>query len=317
LSAPLTIAYVLTTDGRDQFADMALVSMLSVRISNPGCRILLLCDAESGIAIKSAKHRVLEVCDEVIFVETPGGNPTFRNRWIKTQLSRFCPFDCLYLDADTLVRDSLFDIPQKSKDFAAIPNHNQANVNLQVEAVEREYMQAMGWETPSEKFYNGGVWFYRFNPETNEFFRLWHKFWCEGHKKTQQFRDQPSLNVALGMSGVQTTTLPNEYNWQMFRNWSGFQAKVWHFYSSASMDGSIFAHLLELSTRFKSLQTLQSHIRKAIKSEHAWKNNDFISNLVLSRRSQVLKNYEILWLEKRRLASIRLLTGQMREYICK
>jgi hypothetical protein len=44
---------------------MALVSMLSVRISNPALEILAVCDEESALALSANKHRLLEVCDEL------------------------------------------------------------------------------------------------------------------------------------------------------------------------------------------------------------------------------------------------------------
>lgn len=313
MSTPITIAYVLTSDGRDQFADMALVSMLSVRISNPGCRIVLLCDSESALAIKNSKHRVLDVCDEMVSIDTPTGNPTFRNRWIKTQLCLFCPYDAIYLDADTLVRDHIGEIPQLARDFAAVPNHNQSRLDHQIEDVENEYIRAMSWSRSFENFYNGGVWFYRHGKSAIHFFQLWHTLWCEGQKRTLQFRDQPSLNVAISESGIHTSCLPNEYNCQMFKDWSGFGARIWHFYSSASLEGSIFSDLLSAVDKSNSLQKNQLHVRRSLESKHAWKNKDLIADLILSKQKQGLANHEILWLQKKRLAACRLFAGKLRE----
>ena len=97
---PFGVVYVVTSDGHDGFADMALVSMLSVQISNPGLRILAICDEKSALILRAERHRVLDVCDEFITVPTPGGEPIFRNRWIKTRLCRYVEGNVLYIDTD-------------------------------------------------------------------------------------------------------------------------------------------------------------------------------------------------------------------------
>jgi len=104
--ANFTVAYVITSAGRDVFADMALVSILSMRISNPGLGIFVLCDEKSALTLSANKHRRLDVCDEFIAVPTPDGEPAFRHRWIKTQLCRYVDGNVLYIDAGTLVRGS-------------------------------------------------------------------------------------------------------------------------------------------------------------------------------------------------------------------
>jgi hypothetical protein len=91
LDYPFKVAYVVTSNGADIYADMVLVSMLSVQISNPILQVVVVCDEQSAIAIKASKHRLIDVCDEFISVKTPDGEPTFRNRWIKTQLCNFIP----------------------------------------------------------------------------------------------------------------------------------------------------------------------------------------------------------------------------------
>src|SRR6516164_5006902 len=86
---PLRIVYVISSDGCDAYADMALVSILSVQISNPGFKILAVCDEKSAHALSANRHRLLEVCNEFISVPTPDGERSFRSRWIKTQLCRY------------------------------------------------------------------------------------------------------------------------------------------------------------------------------------------------------------------------------------
>ena len=129
---PFSVVYVISSDGADAFADMALVSMLSVRISNPGLGILAVCDEKSAITLRANKHRMLDVCDQFITVPTPDGEPTFRSRWIKTQLCRYVEGNILNIDADTLVRGSLADLQHLVSDFGAVANHNGATLSEQI-----------------------------------------------------------------------------------------------------------------------------------------------------------------------------------------
>ena len=261
----LNLDYVLTSDVYDRFADMALVSILSVRISNPSACISLLCDAESAGSIKSAKHRVLDVCDEMISIDTPNGEPTFRNRWIKTQLPKFIPGPCIYIDADTLVRGSLEPLSRLQSDFAAVANHNGNTLAEQIWDGDRAVLTKMGWPVEFNVYANGGVFFFNGGTAARAFFASWHRLWKESLQATGRFRDQPSLNTALLQSGLQVQVLPDEYNWQvMFRPIDAPEARILHFYPNPEQGFHAFAHLIRLS-RTTRLEKLQKLVAEAIR----------------------------------------------------
>src|ERR1039458_1554653 len=213
-SPAFTVAYVITSDGHDNFADMALVSMLSVRISNPGLRIVAVCDEKSAGAIQAAKHRLLQVCDNLITVPTPDGEGTFRNRWIKTQLCAYVSGNVLHLDADTLVRESLADLPTLVSEFGAVANHNGATLSDQFWGDDRQILESMGWPSNFEAYVNGGVFFFKSCACVREFFAKWHELWLAGVAANGRLRDQPSLNSALALSRVAVRILPSGYNAQ-------------------------------------------------------------------------------------------------------
>lgn len=267
----LNLAYVLTSNGCDKFADMALVSMLSVRISNPGCRIVLLCDAKSARGINSAKHRVLDVCDEMISVDTPAGNPTFRNRWIKTQLSDFISGPCLYIDADTLVRGSLEPLTRLQSDFAAVANHNGKNLAEQIWDEDRAVLVKMGWPTEFNFYANGGVFFFNGKKASQELFATWHRLWKESYLATGRFRDQPSLNTALTQAPMKVECLPNSWNGQVISSpVCAFDASIWHFYSSMNVsDVSLFSEAL-ISAQALSSSDLRISIKKVLRKRVPW-----------------------------------------------
>jgi lipopolysaccharide biosynthesis glycosyltransferase len=283
----LTVAYVLTTDGRDQFADMALVSILSVRISNPGCRIVLLCDAESAAAIKTAKHRVLEVCDEVISIETPSGNPTFRNRWIKTQLCKFIPGSVLYLDVDTLVRESLSTLSKIVTNVGFVANHNGRVAKEQLWNEDLQYLERNGWN-PQLPFYpNGGVFYYNQTPSTAGLFEKWNGLWLEDFQNTKRGRDQPALYEALAKSSIEYTELPLKYNFQFTHpNFPLDRMAILHFYiSKFSGIENVYGKLFN-ALNYVSLNRLNKLVKNAIADPYGWPSRDWLSRFILHLESR-------------------------------
>src|SRR5688572_16579930 len=107
------IAYVVTTTGNDYFSIMTRLSLASLRLTNPGTRILVCCDQPSKDAMQGGGDPLLLEADEVLTFDTPPGTPEFRNRFVKTNLRNLIPGKFLFLDSDILVRGDLaplFDI---------------------------------------------------------------------------------------------------------------------------------------------------------------------------------------------------------------
>ncbi len=229
----INVVYVLTTDGRDAFSDMAIVSILSVRLSNPTARIHILSDAESAAALTSSRHRLLEACDVFTGVETPAGPPEFRNRWIKTQADQFVDGDFLMLDADTLVARDVAAAWSDITDIGAVANHNAPDTANQIWSEDLEFTRLMGWGTKFPWYANGGVLFFRRTPGVRDFFQRWHKLWKCG-ADAGRLRDQPALNAALRESPVHVQQLPTVMNCQMNTGFSRtpVSTAIWHFYGS-------------------------------------------------------------------------------------
>jgi hypothetical protein len=314
-----TVVYVITSDGKDSFADMALVSMLSVRISNPGLRIVALCDADSAAALRKAKHRLLEVCGEMISIETPEGEPTFRNRWIKTQLPKFQPGPCLYLDADTLVRSSLNDLAAVSADFSAVANHNGATANEQIWQADADVLIQMHWPVVYDVYLNGGVFFYRATEACRQIFELWHALWLEGLRATARLRDQPSLNTGLSRSHRVIAQLPAEYNFQLnMHDGDASNAVVWHFYKGTHTKPTIFEELVHLASR-ESLAVFRMRIRRIMDMPFPWPNTDFVARKLARRISgkRLPTTAEFLWLTGSRRAASRTALSDLKARVVK
>jgi hypothetical protein len=249
-----SIAYVLTTRGQDLYAEMAFTSALSVRLSNSTARVLLLCDERSAKNLHARKHPLLEQVDDCIPVETPQGDPTFQNRWIKTQAYSHVKTPCLLLDADTLVRGSLSELPKLVRELGVVANHNRRDVREQIYPEDAGELQKLGWPRPQQfcLYANGGFLFFQRVSAVKQWFEDWHKLWLEGWTKTGRQRDQPALNTSLQRSRVRVTELPDRYNFQINMAEGGAgDALIWHFYSSSPIRGRLYHELLKKSVRLK------------------------------------------------------------------
>jgi hypothetical protein len=300
---PLRIVYVISSDGCDAYADMALVSILSVQISNPGFEILAVCDEKSAHALSANRHRLLEVCNEFISVPTPDGERSFRSRWIKTQLCRYVQGSVLYLDADTLVRRSLVDLPRLVSEAGSVANHNGATLSEQVWTEDQKVFEGMGWPSNFRAYANPGVLFFKPRPRVREFFTTWHKLWLAGMSASGRWRDQPSFNSAILLSRVEMTVLPSIFNAQLAKSWNrSSQAVVWHFYASEQRGGNSFADLVKAANSLP-LDRLHHLISRALTTPAPWPNLGWFARrlaIQVELRGSSARTEEWLWLHGRR-----------------
>lgn len=260
------IAYALTSDGTDVFADMALVSALSARLSNPGIRLRILADEESAAALQAAQHPVLEFCDELLAAPAPGGSPVLRNRWVKTQAAEWVEGDCLLLDCDTIVAGDLSAAWSHITDVGLVANHHAPDLGGQISREDLDSLRRMGWPTDFSFYANGGALFFRPTPAARQFFRRWHHLWQQGVTDLNRLRDQPALNAVLREGVAQVAELPQAFNCQVSSVFSrpGESPAIWHFYGSQGGTSSgCYAHLLSLA-RQGNTAALRKSVRRAI-----------------------------------------------------
>lgn len=307
-----TIAYVLTTNGRDVYSDMALISAMSVRLSNPNFSIAVASDNKSAQALKVAKHPLLGIIDELRVVESPYLSATHRNRSIKTRLPEIFEGPTLNLDADTLVRGSLEELFNSPFDFGAVANHNAATPNEQLWNEDQKVIQDMGWKVSLPCYINTGVIFYRNSSAVRLFYSKWHKLWAEECAKTGRGRDQPACYAALSETQLGINELSAEYNSQVkFKplNWN--KAKILHFYDNPLSLETVFGKLLD-SAHHVGISNLKRLVKNAISKPYGWPNDDLIAKLII--KFNTLRNYsgpEKLWLLGRRRSAVRVKLGSL------
>ena len=87
----LKVVYCLTSSGGDLYEAMTRVSLATLRLTNPTARIEIACDQQTHQALHATGSQLLHEADAVRGFPTPDGPPTFRNRFVKTQLRLLLP----------------------------------------------------------------------------------------------------------------------------------------------------------------------------------------------------------------------------------
>lgn len=334
-SNPIQIAYVLTSNCEDTYTDLNLISLWSLRETNPTAQVILVCDCETVQAIKNSQHRIEQEVDKIISVDVPANSPGFRNRYLKTNLRHYVEGPFLYLDADTLIRDDLSPIFNTKASLAGVPNHSGTGSPSEIPSSELKIYEKLGWSLPSNYYVNGGVLFFADHSEVYEFCNLWHQKWIECSSTIGKHLDQPSLNSAIDDTQIHFTWLDHPYNAQVHaRPHTAWDARIWHIYLSEPHPSpkNVLAQAL---VQYRQGTSMSSHdIAKLCQRPHPWLINNPLHWLAirnLKKKSSILgpNRWERLWLADQysssflqiyhklrnqiinKLRSVKLLTGKL------
>jgi hypothetical protein len=275
----LGLVYLLVSNGRDVYADMTLVSMLSARASNPHLRVTLVCDEISYASLHDSKHRILDACDLKVSVPTPEGSPTFRHRWVKTRLPDYVRGRTLFLDGDTLVRGSLSPLATCSISLGAALDANGSTPPPHDVAKREAFRTSMGWPAFS-KYFNTGVLLFTDSDAVKQFFSDWHSLWLSGFRQHGFNLDQPSFNAVLGQSDFGFQELSLIYNYQTSVSWEdASRSVIWHFWGTTANDRHSLS-MLTRSVKHISTEKLFRKVKKAISFSTPVATNDHLGRFL-------------------------------------
>ena len=235
ISRQLHVVYCITSSGGDLYEAMTRVSLATLRLTNPGARITIACDEQTHQALQASGSQLFHEADEVRGFPTPDGPPTYRNRYVKTQLGRLIDGPFLFLDSDTVVRKPLTPLLDLHCDIAAAPNHSRDTLAEQIWSEDQENLDAMGWQV-REPYVNGGVIWYGGTLSACRFADSWYRNWLVNFQRTGRYRDQPSFNYTLcSTSCLKHHVLEHCWNAQIRKSSSvAHEAIIWHIYFSAA-----------------------------------------------------------------------------------
>jgi len=297
------VAYVLTSDGRDNYAKMTIASMLSVRHTNPSLDIVLLMDALTEESLTTEKSFFYDFCNKVLSIKTPNGNSIFRNRWIKTQLVNYINSSTLFLDSDTIVLSCLNNIGADVTDIGFVPNHNMRCQKKQLWASDIEDMDHMNWPRTLKFYPNGGVFFYHATPAVTKFFEKWHLNWLECYSRFKKGRDQPALYESLRTSDIKLTELQKNYNLQVVLGTEPVhEGKIIHIYANPTSLNYPLGKIL-LLMNFLPIYEIAKVINRLLENLYQWPSNGIISNFLKDRYG--FKDFVLYWMIGQKIFSIK------------
>ena len=268
--------FAITSQGHDFYSAMTRVAVASLRVSNPGLRIVLTCDRDSDHAMRKTSEPLLDEVDEWLAIDTPDGGAGFRNRYFKTQLRSIINGPFLFLDSDIFVREDLSEIFALDCDIAGARNHSRETFSEQIWDQDRETLASMGWEIGDRVYLNGGVLFYNNTEGAMKFAKKWHELWSQSASGRAYYRDQPALNAAINFVRPKLNVLPDRYNAQISAEIKvAADAAIWHFYSSLDQVAITGFDVLVKKVH-QGAQIDYGMIKKMVRRNHPWRGDNLI-----------------------------------------
>lgn len=232
--AKIRIVYCLTSSGNDLYEAMTLVSIFTVRHTNPSAHITIVCDHQTHTALLASDSPLLVEADQIHNAMTPEGSDGYRNRFLKTKLALLIEGPFLFLDSDTVVRKSLNRLRFLRADIAAAPNHSRDKIKEQIWDEDQAHLQKMDWQV-KPPFLNAGVIWYGGTPASLHISQTWHLHWLDSVRRTSRWRDQTAFNHTITQAkDLSIHYLGHEWNAQYWANRSTSSgARIWHTYATA------------------------------------------------------------------------------------
>ena len=231
----MDFVYVVVSKGKDTYLEQTILSIESLRRTNPDGNITVLVDQGTAATLVGRRHKVYDVADEVKVVTCPEGyNNKLRSRYLKTTMYSHMAGDFVYIDGDTLVCGPMDDVAG-DYDIGGVPDRHFIFSKHPLKETLETNISPCGYRVYGDKYFNGGFMYVRRSERAERLFRLWEELWKASllHAVSQ---DQPSLNEAnYRMEGV-IHELSGIWNCQISRHssWLPYlhDAKIIHYFAS-------------------------------------------------------------------------------------
>jgi hypothetical protein len=303
--------FAVTSQGSDIYTAMTRIAVASLRISNPNLSVTVACDRDTDRAMRQAGNPLIGEVDRWLVVETPEGEPGFRNRFVKTRLRRLLDGPFLFLDSDVLVRGDLSELFELDTDMAGARNHSRTLWTIWDE--DRDVLNTMGWIIDTDRYINGGVILYGDTAGSRRLADDWHERWTQSFKKTRTYRDQPSFNTALQVINPKFVMLPDRFNAQ-FKSAPSVakDAVVWHYYYSSTEELHTPFELLARDM-IKGAELDREEVDRMVQSIHPWQSNTMLDDWAAAKVMKRGSYHGLEWalLQRRPVSHI---LGRIRYY---
>ena len=293
------VVFALTSAGIDFYSAMTRIAVASLRLTNPGIRVVVACDAETDRLMRQARDPLLNEVDKWMSVETPYGNKNNRSRFVKTSLRNRVEGAFLFLDSDVLVRGDLSPLFTSDADIAGVRNHCLPFAQ-QIWAEDAETLEVMGWRVRDDAYINTGVLYFNNTQATRRFGEEWHRHWLLSSRQRKLDHDQPAFNTVLHELRPHLAVLPDAWNAQFVKNASVVKdALIWHYYATISgRPDTEYVLFVEDMLSGKPLDP--ERVKDMLNSPHPWRRrmpgDDWVARRALQRGR--LYSVEAAWFRR-------------------
>lgn len=288
--------FSVTSNGYDEFEVMTRLALASLRLTNPDIKAIIAIDPDTHRNLITRNSNLIRDADEIVIIETPEGDQTFRNRFVRTSVRSSLKGDYLHLDSDILIRGRLDDIFSISGEVIAALNHSQDSPEKQLWTEDALANETMGWSVDPNRNLNAGVVLFRDTETVRNLCSLWNQKLTIAYEKLGRPNDQAPFNASLEELRITPTILESRFNAQFQMNPSVVTgAVIWHFYG-AILDRNMFPptrYQLTLDRIMKGEEVNDGLVFGLIESKHPWLEKTYIDGLVI--RSLLKKNSMSCW----------------------
>lgn len=234
------IVYIVVSDEHDIYLEQTCLSMHSLRLYNPGAKIIAVMDKCTEVTLYGNRKMILDYISEKIIVNPEGKFSKMQiSRFIKTNLRKYVSGDYLFVDSDTIITSSLDEIDLCPYKLAAVKDGHCSLKEHQCYRKISKELNSVDCVLEDDIYYNSGVLYVKDDEENYRFYESWHINWlCSGMKGI--WIDQPSLAKTNAEFGCYIKELGSIWNCQIIRNGLPYliEAKIIHYFSSIILKGN-------------------------------------------------------------------------------
>lgn len=290
------IVYCIVSNDKDIYLEQAWVSIYTLRKHNPDADVILLVDKGTESTLTGKRGGIRELVTEVVAVDTPDGyNAMQRSRYLKTNFRQFISGDLLFIDADTVVGDSLAGIDNIEAEIACVLDGHRRLCELSgYDFIRHRLCSIYGEMTFDDEYYfNSGVIYVKDTPRMHAFFADWYETWKYSAFEKGLSLDQPALFMENKKNGHIIKELPGEFNCQIAYSLKYFYGGlIIHFFNvSLPMLSSELSVFYDESfyRKIKEYGGIEHEVKEVLDDKSRWLNMQ--TNIVDSSHFDFLSSY--------------------------
>jgi lipopolysaccharide biosynthesis glycosyltransferase len=277
--------YVLCSSDDDFFAEVAAISIASLRLSDPTAQIAVLVDRQTSTTNSRGLAAIRPMIDEFLAFDCPGQNSFARSRFLKSSMRGLLAGRFFYLDSDTIVMRSPTAIWDVDADVAASPDlspggHPYEGIDAQV-----ELRKTLGWDLSSQFYLNAGAIYFADREASFAVGKQFQKSWSDYSQITGSYSDQLAFNHAIHATEARLLVLPGAYNAQISMNASALRgAVIVHFFThNFENSNETICHTLAKTLKRTGILDLTA-LKNAIQNGNPWTKIDSYRKALAARR---------------------------------